>query len=97
MPYVLEFNRPATADTFAAVARYLDLPDQTLTGVVDWVLGLRERCGIPHELSALGVAEDDVPVLARMAVDDPSAGTNPIALVEEDVTDLFRTAILGKM
>jgi len=97
MPYVLEFNRPAVADTFAAVARYLDLRDQSLTGVVDWVLELRERVGIPHSLSALGVSDDDVPTLARMSVADPSAGTNPIPLVAEDVSDLLRTCIAGKM
>ena len=95
--YVLEFNRPAVADTFAAVARYLDLRDQSLTGVVDWVLELRERVGIPHSLSALGVSDDDVPTLARMSVADPSAGTNPIPLVAEDVSDLLRTCIAGKM
>ena len=61
MPYVLQFNRPAVGDSFEALGRYLDLEDASVTGVTDWVLGLRETCGIPHTLAEIGVTEEQVP------------------------------------
>mmetsp|Transcript_13488 Transcript_13488/g.40154 ORF Transcript_13488/g.40154 Transcript_13488/m.40154 type:complete len:400 (-) Transcript_13488:7-1206(-) len=95
MPYVLEFNRPALADSFEALARYLDLPTQSVSGVVDWVLLLREQCGVPHTLGDLGVEEDHIAALAPLAVSDPSSGTNPIPLVEEDVAELYGDCVRG--
>ncbi len=50
MPYVLVFNRPAIETKMTALARYLDLPDPSFLGVLDWILSLREEIGIPHTL-----------------------------------------------
>ena len=45
-----------------------------MTGVTDWVLELRETCGIPNTLAEIGVKEEHVATLAPMAVVDPSSG-----------------------
>ena len=80
MPYVLDFNRPAIEEKMAAVARYLDLPNPSFSAMLDWVLDLRERIGIPHTLKDIGVDEPHAPCLAPMAADDPSSPTNPVPL-----------------
>lgn len=97
MPYVLQFNRDAVADSFVALGRYLDLEDASVTGVTDWVLALREECGIPHTLKEIGVTEDHVPTLAPMAAVDPTAGSNPVPVTEVAATDLYLNAIRGTL
>ena len=97
MPYVLQHNRPAIADSFEALGRYLDLEDASVTGVTDWVLELRETCGIPNTLADIGVDEAHVATLAPMAVEDPSSGSNPTPVTEQAATDLYLSAIRGKL
>jgi alcohol dehydrogenase class IV len=97
MPYVLQFNRPAIEDSFEALGRYLDLENANVTGVTDWVLELREECGIPHTLAGIGVTEDHVAQLAPMARDDPSSGSNPLPVTEEAATKLYMNAINGTL
>ena len=95
MPYVLDFNRPAIEDRMAALARYLDLPDPTFDAVLDWVLGLRERIGIPHTLADIGVDEAHAGRLAPMAAADPSSPTNPVPLDADNLEALFLRSING--
>jgi len=95
MPYVLEFNAPAIDAKLAALARYLDLPGQKASSVIDWVLALREQLSIPATLKEIGVDESVLPEAARMAEHDPSTGGNPVPVVEADYDRLFRRAIDG--
>eukprot|EP00658_Telonema_sp_P-2_P037383 TRINITY_DN2688_c0_g1_i2.p1 TRINITY_DN2688_c0_g1~~TRINITY_DN2688_c0_g1_i2.p1 ORF type:complete len:337 (-),score=82.51 TRINITY_DN2688_c0_g1_i2:513-1523(-) len=95
MPYVLEFNRSAIQDVSADLARYLDLKEHSFNGLYEWVLELREQVGIPHTLKELGVEQEDVAALVPMAVNDPTAGTNPIKLTPENVEPLFRNCVDG--
>ena len=95
MPYVLDFNRPAIEDRMAAVARYLDLPAPSFAAVLDWVLALRERIGIPHTLKDIGVDEPYARSLAPMAAADPSTPTNPVPLDAENLEALYLRAIDG--
>lgn len=97
MPYVLAFNRPAIEEKTAALARYLGLPDPTFAGVLDWVLDLRARVGIPHTLKDLGVEEADARRLAPMAAADPSSPTNPVPLDAENLEALYLRAIRGAL
>ena len=97
MPYVLEFNADAIEHKLAALARYLDLPEASGAGVRRWVLELRESIGIQHTLAELGVTEDLIPRLARMAVVDPTAPTNPVALTVENLERLYAKAITGEL
>mgnify|MGYP001809710963 FL=1 len=95
MPYVLAHNAPAISDKLAALARYLDLPGQSASSVIDWVLALRAELGIPHTLKEIGVDESVLPDAARMAEHDPSNGGNPVALDASGYETLFRRAIAG--
>ena len=95
MPYVLDFNRPAIEEKMAAVARYLDLPNPSFSAMLDWILDLRERIGIPHTLKDIGVDEPDAPRLAPMAADDPSSPTNPVPLDAANLEGLYLRAING--
>jgi alcohol dehydrogenase class IV len=97
MPYVLVRNGSVLQERLAALARYLDLPGQTPQSVVDWVLALRSRLGIPHTLKEIGVDTDVIHEAARMAEHDPSTGGNPVPLKASDYEGLYAKAIAGSM
>ena len=78
MPYVLAFNRAAIEQRLGILGAYLRLPSPGFDGFLDWILALRAKLAIPHDLSALGVPPDDIDRLAAMAEADPSAGGNPV-------------------
>ncbi|MYE58123.1 MAG: iron-containing alcohol dehydrogenase [Alphaproteobacteria bacterium] len=95
MPYVLVFNRPAIETKMAALARYLDLPDPSFSGVLDWILALREEIGIPHTLKDIDVDASFPRRMAPMAAADPSAATNPVPLDTGALEQLYLRAIDG--
>ena len=97
MPYVLAFNRETVEERLGALARYLGLPRPGFGAVLDWVLGLRERIGIPHTLREIGVEEEHVARLAPMAEKDPSSATNPVPLTTDNLDRLYRRAIAGEV
>jgi alcohol dehydrogenase class IV len=97
MPYVLEHNRFAVDGRLAALARYLDLPAHSPQAVIEWVLRLRERIGIPNTLAEIGVGEDVIPEAARMAEIDPSNDGNPVPMKAKDYEGLYRKAITGML
>jgi hypothetical protein len=95
MPYVLGFNRPVIGERMDHLARFLGLPGDGFDAVLAWVLDLRETLGIPHAADALGVIEEEIPLLARMGAEDPTAPTNPLPLNPENLTALFGQALRG--
>lgn len=97
MPYVLFFNRDVIGDKMTAVARYLDLPSPSFDAVLEWVLALRERIGIPPTLADIGVRSSHIEQLAPMAERDPSSATNPVALTTENLSELFSRCIDGRL
>lgn len=97
MPYVLEFNAEVIGDRMDLLSRYLGLPGQGLAGVMDWVLGLRQRLQIPHTLEALGFEAHQARLLAKPAAEDPTAPTNPRPLTPENLEPLFLAALRGEL
>ncbi|KAF0093227.1 MAG: alcohol dehydrogenase, partial [Hyphomonadaceae bacterium] len=96
MPYVLKFNREAIEVRIARLADYLGI-EGGFDGFLAWILEIRASLGIKHSLAEIGVDIAKIDELAAMAVVDPSAGGNPIALTIENITPLFRDAILGEL
>ncbi len=97
MPYVLAFNAEVIEEKLTALARYLDLPNPSGASVRAWVLDLRETIGIQHTLADLGVTDDLIPRLAKMAVVDPTAPTNPVELTVANLEGLYARAISGEL
>jgi alcohol dehydrogenase class IV len=97
MPYVLAYNRSAIADKMARLAAWLDLPERSFDGVMDWVLALRREIGIPHTLKELGVDDTRLDELAAMAEADPSTGGNPMPVAARDMRIMFERALEGRL
>ena len=95
LPYVMSFNRAAIAERMRLVGRVLDLARPDFDGVLDWILALRKELGVPHTLAELGVGEERIDEMAAMAVDDPTAASNPIRMEAADFAKVIRAALRG--
>jgi alcohol dehydrogenase class IV len=97
MPYVLVWNRSAIEEKMVRLAAFLGLGNHSFEGVLEWVLELRRRIGIPHTLAELGVRPEHAASLAPRALADPSTGTNPMPMTEQDFEQLYRNCISGRL
>ena len=92
MPHVLNFNRPAIADKIARLAAFLGIAGG-FDGFLDFVLAFRAEMNVPENLAAMGVGRDDIPRMAKMATEDPTAAGNPVPLTLEAATRLYEALI----
>jgi alcohol dehydrogenase class IV len=97
--HVMRFNWPRAGQ------RYLELADIFALSPAD--LTFREACeamvaalerfkkglGITATLADRGIGEQDIPQLARMAVNDPCMATNPVAPSIQDIETLYAQAL----
>jgi alcohol dehydrogenase class IV len=97
MPYVLAFNRAAIEEKMERLAAWLGLPEPSFDAMLNWVLALRQAIGIPHALSALGLAEDCTDLIAGKAARDVCAPTNPIPVGAPELATILRAAIAGRV
>lgn len=89
---VLAFNRPAITAPIERAAAYLGITGG-YDGFLAFVQEKNAALNIPTGLGALGVTAAQAPALARIAIEDPSAGGNPIPLDLDTVAGLIVDAI----
>ena len=98
-PYVMEYNRPASASKQALLARAAGhdtsgMSDEAAAELAartvdDFILGL----GMPHRLRELEIPEEDLPEIADLVLADRGCRTNAIAITErEQVMEVLRAA-----
>ncbi len=97
LPYVLAFNQSQIAAKAKNIARYLDIANGSFAGLLDWVLALRRDLSIPHTLSELRLSSDRIPEMAKMAVKDAAAPSNPVKLNVKNAEELFQAAFFGEV
>ena len=97
MPYVLAHNRAAIDDKMTRLAAWLGLPAPSFQAVMDWVLDLRREIGIPHTLKDLGVGDERLDEMSRMAAEDPTAPGNPIPVGAPELKTMFVAALEGRL
>ncbi|MCR8546409.1 iron-containing alcohol dehydrogenase [Salipiger sp. P9] len=87
---VLRFNRLAIEDKLARAAAYLGL-EPSFDAFYGFTEGLIAALDIPATLDALGVTDPDFGVLCAAALKDPTAGTNPVPMTEDNILPLYRS------
>jgi alcohol dehydrogenase class IV len=97
MPYVLKANRLEIEQRIDRLTRYMGLTDIGFDGFMAWVLELREQLGIAHTLAGIGIDEAQAETVGKMAVEDPSAGGNPISFSADQYQQIFVNAVMGKL
>jgi len=96
MPYVLKANRTVIAEKLSRLALYIGL-EGSFEAFLQWVLDLREQLDIPHSLAAIGIDAEQAELVGRMAIEDPTAGGNPIAFTAAEYSQLFKNAVRGEL
>ncbi|MGY1643006.1 maleylacetate reductase [Geodermatophilus sp. SYSU D00703] len=94
LPHALAYNQPAAPDAVAALSR-------ALGGVPDPARELWElagRLGAPRSLAELGMAEDDIPRIAELAVAGGAGSSyrNPRPVTRDGVEALLGAAWAGE-
>lgn len=92
LPAVIRFNRPAIEERVELLAAYLGI-EGGFDGFYNWIVEFSEQLGVPKSMTALGVDREQLDLLAKMAVEDPSAGGNPIELTPEITKKLYEEII----
>lgn len=99
LPHVIRFNSEARPERFVALGAAAGLPTagvpphEVAERLADLVRALADDVGVPKGLASLGVAEHDVPVMARTTLKDACMATNPRHVDLRDVETLFREAL----
>ena len=98
-PYVMEFNRPASAAKQALLARSAGIDTRGMSddaaaeaaarAVDDFILGM----GMPHRIRELEIPEADLPEIAELVLTDGGTRSNPIPITSvEQVMEVLRAA-----
>ena len=95
MPYVLKKNRNIIENKLIALSRYIELSNQSFDGFMTWILDLRESLQIPHTLEELIHEDTKLEEMSAMALEDPTAGSNPINLNQSDFLKLYQDSFKG--
>ena len=98
-PYVMEYNRPASAAKQALLARAAGLDTQGLSDEAAAVAAARAvdrfilDLGMPHRLRNLGVPRGDFPDIAQLTIGDGGCLTNPVPITKvEQVMEVLDAA-----
>ena len=92
IPAVLKLNRPEIESRIEAAAAYLGLSGG-FDGFCEFVDQLNTELKIPKRLADMGVGNDRIDEMTAMALEDPSAGGNPVKLTIANVKALFEACI----
>ncbi len=92
IPAVLKLNRPAIEERIDRAAAYLGISGG-FDGFAAFVQALNSELGIPKRLAEMGVGTDRIDEMTAMALEDPSAGGNPVKLTTENTKALFEAVI----
>lgn len=95
-PYVMQWNLPAIEDRMKRLAAYLGL-EGGASGVLGWVLELRQAFGMPHTVAELGVEAAKIRQIAEMALVDPSNGGNPVEMTVAGYVSILENAMEGRL
>ena len=97
MPYVLKANRSEIEQRIDRLTHYMDLTETGFDGFMNWVLEMRTQLGIPHTLAEIDIDDTQAELVGQMAVEDPSAGGNPISFSTDQYQQIFKDAVRGNL
>ncbi len=100
LPTVMEYNADATGEKYREIARAMGVEgvdsmtqEEYRKAAVDAVKKLSKDVGIPDNLTAVGVKEEDIPFLAQSAMDDACRPGNPKDPTLEDIKALYKSML----
>jgi len=95
MPYVLQANRSKIEPQIERLTKYMSFAEPGFDAFLRWVMTFREKLGIPHTLTSIDINIDKADIIAKMAIEDPSSGGNPIRFTAAEYKQIFTNAVQG--
>lgn len=95
---VMKYNRELSAAQYARVAKCFEINTFGMTDLeaadkaIEAVAALNDRIGIPKSLSEVGIEQDQLPMLAGKAFEDPCHSANPRPCTQHDLLTLYEEA-----
>lgn len=98
LPHVERYNLISNPQKFADIAEFMG---ENITGLsvmeaaekaIDAMFRLSKDVGIPSSLKEMGVKEEDFEYMAKMALKDGNAFSNPRKGNEKDIVEIFKAA-----
>ena len=96
MPYVLKANRAVIENKITRLATYLQI-DHGFDGFLNWIVQMRRDLHIEHSLAEIGIDEQHLARIAKMATEDAAASGNPIAFSALQYQTLLASTIRGQL
>jgi alcohol dehydrogenase class IV len=104
LPYVIDFNKKACGERYAAIAKALNLKGDTVDELVDSLTSLikdmNKSMDIPTSLKEYGISEEDfyanVDRISANAVADACTGSNPRQISVEEMKKLYTCVYTGE-
>lgn len=93
LPVVLRFNLPGLDDKAIRMADAMGIEDRSVEGLVRAVDSMLDEIEIPRSLGEIGVPGDCAGRIARKAIQDSAAATNPRRATVAEISGLVATAI----
>ena len=99
LPHVIRFNAETDPEPYAVIAACLGVADpaapaaEAALALAARIDRLAAEVGVPRGLGQLGVRDDDLPILAKNALQDACMSTNPRTADETQMQALFRAAM----
>ncbi|MBU2699688.1 lactaldehyde reductase [Sporomusaceae bacterium BoRhaA] len=99
LPYVMEYNAPATGEKYREIARKMGIKDvdnmnsaEYRQAAIQAVVTLSRNVEIPQKLVDIGVKEEDLPKLAKLAYQDVCTPGNPRDTSEAEILGIYQKA-----
>ncbi|MEW6637503.1 MAG: iron-containing alcohol dehydrogenase, partial [Actinomycetota bacterium] len=94
---VCEFNAPAAPERYARIAQALGVDVHGMEPLEAAMAGIEELYRLTGDvkiptMEELGFSEDEIPMLARIAFEDPQTIGNPREVTVEDYEEIYRKA-----
>ena len=100
LPTVMEYNADATGDKYRDIAKGMGVEgtekmttEEARKAAVEAVRQLSSDVGIPANLTAVGVKEEDIDFLADSAMADACTPGNPKVPTKEDIVKLYKSML----
>lgn len=93
LPAVLRFNLPGIEYKVERMAHAMGLKNTSVNSFISEIERILDYVSIPSSLSEIGVPEDCVDRIAKKAMQDSAAGTNPRPASMSQMQTLIETAI----
>lgn len=98
LPYVMEYNAPATGEKYREIARVMGVEgvdgmsqEEYRKAAIDAVKKLSEDVGIPKTLKEIGVKEEDLQALAESAMVDACTPGNPRDTSVAEILEIYKS------